>query len=180
MADKGFTFWANMKEAIDVFEGNPVYQFKLYDALTEYGLYGVYPEDDGSLEAKNLIMFVQTLAPSLEKSSGYFRQCAEGGSAGGRRSKVTDEQIESAIESLAVKNGKVPTRAEIVEELNEMYGIKVDAKTVSRRCPDERKKQIVRDKIGTEGQNGDKINVPAEEKWGQNRDMSFVPEKFEF
>ena len=33
MADNSFTFWANMKEAIDVYS-NVEYKYKLYDALT--------------------------------------------------------------------------------------------------------------------------------------------------
>ena len=97
MADNSFTFWANMKEAIDVYEGNPAYQYRMYDALTEYALYGIWPEDDGTMETKSLIMFVQSMVPSIDKSSNFVKKCAESGAAGGRKQKVTDEQIEAAI-----------------------------------------------------------------------------------
>ena len=102
MADNSFTFWGNMKEAIDVYEGNPVYQYRMYDALTEYALYGIWPEDDGTMESKNLIMFVQSMVPSIEKSSNYVKKCAEKGSVGGRKQKISDDQIENAIK-VAIK-----------------------------------------------------------------------------
>lgn len=159
MADNSFTFWANMKEAIDVYEGNPAYQYKMYDALTEYALYGVWPEDDGTFESKNLIMFVQSMVPSIEKSSNFAKKCAESGSIGGRKQKVSDEQIEEAVRAAAVRLQRVPTRAEVVSALKENVGVVIDAKTVSRRCPDERKREIAE---GTLGQNRDKINVPGD------------------
>lgn len=142
MADNSFTFWANMKEAIDVYEGNPAYQYRMYDALTEYGLYGIWPEDDGTFETKNLIMFVQSMAPSLDKSSNFGKKCAESGSAGGRKQKVSDEQVEEAIRSAALKLKKVPTRGEVVLELKELFGVQVDIKTISRRCSDEKKRGL--------------------------------------
>ena len=181
MADNSFTFWGNMKEAIDVYEGNPVYQYRMYDALTEYALYGIWPEDDGTMESKNLIMFVQSMVPSIEKSSNFVKKCAESGAAGGRKQKVTDEQIEAAIIAAACKKNDIPSRIEVVNALKSMTGISIDAKTISRRFPDAKKREIaegtlgqnrdITNVLGTQGQNGDKINVSE----GQ-RDIIDVPE----
>ena len=174
MADNSFTFWANMKEAIDVYEGNPTYQYRMYDALTEYALYGIWPEDDGTMESKNLIMFVQSMVPSIDKSSNFVKKCAESGAVGGRKQKVTDEQIEAAIIAATRKKNSIPSRAEVVDALKVMTGIIIDAKTISRRFPDAKKKEIAEGTLGqnrdinyvpgTQGQNGDKINVSE----GQN------------
>lgn len=178
MAENNFTFWSNMKEAIDAFEGQPEFQYKLYDALTEYGLYGTWPEDDGSMETRSVIMFVQSMVPSLDKSSNYIKKCAESGATGGRNQKIADEQIEDAIAHAArVKNG-VPSRAEVVAAIDELYNVKISAKTISRRCPDEKKKEIAEGTLGqnrdirtkqghvpmSQGQNGDTINVPVSNK----------------
>ena len=182
MADNSFTFWANMKEAIDVYEGNPVYQYRMYDALTEYALYGIWPEDDGTMETKSLIMFVQSMVPSIDKSSNFVKKCAESGAAGGRKQKVTDEQIEAAIIAATRKKNDIPNRADVVDALKVMTGITIDVKTISRRFPDAKKKEIAEETLGqnrditnvqgTQGQNGDKINVSE----GQND----VPNVFNF
>lgn len=170
MVDRSFTFWANMKEAIDVYEGNPEYQYKMYDALTEYALYGNWPEDDGTMEAKNIIMFVQSMVPTIDKSSNYFQKCAEAGASGGRKPKITDEQLKIAVQEATKRKNGVPTRSEVCVEVENLFGIKIDSKTVSRRLNDEKKKEIA---MGTLGQNrdinyvsGDKINVPG--TLGQN------------
>lgn len=149
MADNSFTFWGNMKEAIDVYEGNPVYQYRMYDALTEYALYGIWPEDDGTMESKNLIMFVQSMVPSIEKSSNYVKKCAENGSVGGRKQKISDDQIENAIKVAALNKKSIPSRAEVVEAIKKEYDISIDAKTISRRYPDLKKKEIAESVLGT-------------------------------
>ena len=149
MADNSFTFWGNMKEAIDVYEGNPVYQYRMYDALTEYALYGIWPEDDGTMESKNLIMFVQSMVPSIEKSSNYVKKCAEKGSVGGRKQKISDDQIENAIKVAALNKKSIPSRAEVVEAIKKEYDINIDAKTISRRYPDLKKKEIAESVLGT-------------------------------
>ena len=149
MADNSFTFWGNMKEAIDVYEGNPVYQYRMYDALTEYALYGIWPEDDGTMESKNLIMFVQSMVPSIEKSSNYVKKCAEKGSVGGRKQKISDDQIENAIKVATLNKKGIPSRAEVVEAIKKEYDINIDAKTISRRYPDLKKKEIAESVLGT-------------------------------
>lgn len=171
MADNSFTFWANMKEAIDVYEGNPAYQYRMYDALTEYALYGIWPEDDGTMESKNLIMFVQSMVPSIEKSSNFVKKCAESGAAGGRSQKITDEQLEDSIAAAALKKNGVPSRDEVVEMAKEKYGVTISVKTVSRRFPDDEKKKIAEETLG---QNGDMGHVSGTQR--HNRDIINVSE----
>ena len=191
MADNGFTFWANMKDAIDVYD-DPVYKYKLYDALTEYGLYGIWPEEDDSTESKNITAFIQLLVPSLDKSHNFNKNASESGAVGGRRQKVTDEQLIEAIkEATKIKMG-VPTREEVVDQVKNLFDIKIDKKTVSRRFNDDKKKEIsvsyMRDtgdktyvfegQEMSQGQNGDKINVSNVsgdmETQGQNGDINNV------
>lgn len=164
-----------MKESIDVYEGNPVYQYKLYDALTEYALYGTWPEDDGSLEAKGIIAFVQSMVPSIMKSSSFNKKCAESGAVGGRSEKVSDEQLETGIKDAALKKKGIPTRQEIVNAVKERFGINITVKTVSRRCSDNKKKELVEETLR---QNGDKINVSEGQvmSQGQNEDIINVPD----
>ena len=76
--NNSFTFWANMKEAIDVYQDES-FRYKLYDALTELGLYGVWPEEDGSLENQAIISFLQSMLPTLQRSHNYFKKSAEAG-----------------------------------------------------------------------------------------------------
>lgn len=179
---ESFTFWKNMKETIDSYEGDPVYQYKMYDALTEYAFYNTWPEDDGTLEAKAIIAFVQSMVPSLEKSTDFAKRCSDSGSAGGRKQKVEDEQIFGAIKSATKKLNRVPTRQEVVDEIKSICGIEVSVKTITRRCDDEKKREIAEGTLGqirdisnvpgTQGQNEDKINVSG--------DINNVPPAFDF
>ena len=196
--NNSFTFWSNMKEAIDVYD-DVTYKYKLYDALTEYGLYGVWPEDDGSVEARNIIAFIQLLVPSLDKSHNYSKKVVESGAAGGRKQKTTDEQLVIAIQVAAKNKMGVPTRQEVVDQVSALYGIKVSTKTISRRFSDEEKQSIaleyledIGDKINVpegqnmslaeQGQNRDKIDVPRDKigTQGQNGDTINVPGGFIF
>lgn len=190
--NNSFTFWSNMKDTIDIYD-DVVYKYKLYDALTEYGLYGTWPEDDGTVESKSIIAFVQSLTPSLDKSHNYNKKVAESGAVGGRKQKATDEQLITAIQTAAKIKMGVPTRQEVVDQVSALYDISVSTKTISRRFSDEEKQSIALeylediedktyvpegqnmsqgqnedktdvpnvsgDKMGTERQNGDKINV---------------------
>lgn len=196
--NNSFTFWSNMKETIDVYD-DPVYKYKLYDALTEYGLYKIWPEDDGTLESKSIISFVQSLIPSLNKSHNYDKIVAESGAAGGRKQKVSDDQLITAIQNATKIKMGVPTRQEVVDQVFALYSIKIDTKTISRRFPDEEKQNIalqyledIEDKINvpegqdmSQGQNGDKTDVPnvSGNKMGtegQNGDKINVLESFVF
>ena len=196
--NNSFTFWSNMKDTIDIYD-DPIYKYKLYDALTEYGLYGIWPEDDGSVEAKNIIAFVQSLTPSLDKSHNYNKKVIESGAAGGRKQKTTDDQLIIAIQTAAKIKMGVPTRQEVVDQVSALYGINVSTKTISRRFSDEEKQSIaleyledIEDKINVpegqnlslteQGQNRDKINVPRDKigTQGQNGDIYNVPGGFIF
>lgn len=165
MANNSFTFWSNMKEAIDCYDSNPAFKCKLYDALIEYGLYEVMPEDDGSLEVQSIKAFLQSVSPSLDKSRNYYKEASERGSKGGRQQKITDEQLIEAIERAALLKGDVPTRQEVVDQVPGVTnGVTVSTKTFSRRFSDERKKEIAVRVLTAEGQNGDKtdvLDVPA-------------------
>lgn len=180
MADNHFTFWENMKETIDTYEGNPEYQYRLYDALTEYALYGIWPEEDGTIETKGVIAFVQSMIPSIDKSKNFYNNAAEAGMRGGRAPKVSDDEIKISVEKAAEKKGGIPTRNEVVEALYELTGIRVSTKTISRRLSDAEKREI---SLGTLGQNedisyvpGDKNNVPKNDEG----DISNVPVRFNF
>ena len=151
-----FTFWSNMKDTIDIYD-DVVYKYKLYDALTEYGLYGIWPEDDGSVEAKNIIAFVQSLIPSLDKSHNYNKKVVESGAAGGRKQKITDDQLIVAIQTATKIKKGVPTRQEVVDQVSALYGINVSTKTISRRFSDEEKQSIALEYLEDIE---DKINVP--------------------
>lgn len=139
--NNSFTFWANMKEAIDVYQ-DEAFRYKLYDALTELGLYGVWPEEDGSMENQAIISFLQSMFPTLQKSHNFYKNSAELGAVGGRRQKVTDEQLKQAIAEAALCKGGVPTRNDIVAKLEELTGIRIDVKTISRRITDAQKIEI--------------------------------------
>ena len=175
MANNSFTFWSNMKEAIDCYDSNPAFKCKLYDALIEYGLYEVLPEDDGSLEVQSIKAFLQSVAPSLDKSRNYYKEAAERGSKGGRQQKVSDEELIEAIKKAALVKGDVPTRQEVVDQVPAITnGTTVSTKTFSRRFSDDRKKEIATKVLAEEGHNEDKINVPNVSE-GQNRDITNVP-----
>ena len=140
--NSSFTFWGNMKEAIEVYSDEK-FKYKLYDALTEYALYGIWPEDDGTVESQSIISFVQSLVPSLDKSRNYYEKATENGTKGGKWQKVTDEQIRGAIVEATKELGKAPTRTDIVNKIGQMYGVKVDARTITRRVGDSERKEIV-------------------------------------
>ena len=183
MADNSFTFWENMQDTIEVYN-DPVYKYKMYDALVNYGLYGIWPENDGSSENQNLTAFVQGMVVSLDRSRNYNAKKAEEGANGGRSQKVNDEDFVKCIQGAALRLGRVPKRDEVVDEIFRQTGEKISAKTVSRRFNDAEKKKIALEILG---QNGDKTNVPQGQNnmgghrdikdiEGQNRDISYVSE----
>ena len=140
--NSSFTFWANMKEIIEVYK-DEVFKYKLYDAITEYGLYGVWPEDDGTVETQSIISCVQAVAPSLDKSRGYYDKMAKVGSRGGRKPKITDEQLHQALVEVTRKLKRVPTRAEIVAEVAELFKVDIDIRTISRRVTESDKGKVL-------------------------------------
>lgn len=139
----GFTFWGNMKEAVDKYT-DPVLKYKIYDALTEYGLYGTFPEEheNMSLEEQTISAIVQSFQIPLDKSRNYIENQQQSSVAGGKVKKIEIEQIEEAIKIATRKKGKIPTREDVVAAIKDEYDITVSTKTVSRNCSDERKREI--------------------------------------
>lgn len=168
--DKSFTFWENMKTVIDGFEGFPDTQLKLYDAITEYGLYGIMPEPDGTRETANIIGIVQGMVPSLDNSRNFNQKQSEKGVRGGSARKVEVDEIEGAIKSAAARLGKIPTREQVVAEIEELLGKKISTKTITRNVPNDRLKELAEEILGTKGQ----IDVPKD--IGTKQDISNVPE----
>lgn len=161
MADSSFTFWSNMKETIDRYSNFPEYQLKLYDALTEYGLYGTWPEDDGTKESADLIAFVQGMVPSLDKSRNFTQKCTESGSVGGKNTLYSDENIIKSIQEAAKVKGKVPSRKDVANMYKQLFGGSLCEKTITRRFGDEKKKEIAESYLR------DISNVPGTENMSQ-------------
>lgn len=149
MADNSFTFWSNMKESIDMFE-DPVFKYKLYDALTEFALYGVKPDNDGTQEYMTIMMFLQSMMPSLSKSSNFHKHAGEIGSVGGSNQKYSDNQFYEAIRLAAKQKGKVPDKKDIVKAFNEIYGNAPTDKTVGRRVSQEEIARIALEELNNE------------------------------
>lgn len=181
MANNSFTFWANMKDAIDIYDDDPTFKCKLYDALVEYGLYEVLPEEDGTQETKTIKLFLQTVTPSLDKSRNFYKESAEKGSKGGRRQKISDEELVEAIQKAALTKGGIPTRQEVVDQARILFDdLSLSVKTVSRRFTDAQKKEIALKTLAEEGQNEDITNVSNVPE-RQNGDKTDVPtNKFSF
>lgn len=157
--DNHFTFWESMKDAIDVYEGDYERQFKMYNALAEYGLWGELPEDDGTQLAKDLISFIIPNKMNLDNSRNFLQKQVERGSKGGSARKVEIEEIEGAVKSAAIRLGKVPTRNDVIQEIEELLGKKISLKTISRNVSTERRKELAEEVLrnGTMGQ----LNVPG-------------------
>ena len=148
----GFTFWGNMKEAVEKFT-DPVLKYKLYDAITEYGLYGILPEehDDMTLEEQMINATVQGFVVSLDKSRTYIETQQQKSVAGGKARKITLTEIEEGVRIATRKKGKVPTRDDVVAAIKDEYDITVSTKTVSRNCSDEKKRQIANEVLAAMG-----------------------------
>ena len=132
MAEPGFTFWGNMKEAIDIWDGQPEVKLKLYDALAEYGLYGVEP-DITDKDYAIVKMFLQSMLPTLTKSSNFIKNSAVAGEVGGKNCKYSDDNLIEATRQAAIKLQRVPGRKEIVNEYKSLYGDAPTEKTIGRR-----------------------------------------------
>jgi hypothetical protein len=148
----GFTFWGNMKEAVEKYT-DPVLKYKIYDAITEYGLYGILPEehDNMTLEEQTINATVQSFIVSLDKSRVYNENQQQKSVAGGKVRKIELEEIEEGIRIAAKKKGKIPNRDDVVAAIKEKYNISVSTRTVSRNCNDEHKKQIANEVLAAMG-----------------------------
>lgn len=133
MADNKFTFWDNMKETIEKYS-DPVFKYKCYDALTEYGLYKVLPEDDGTFESQVLIAFCQGFNNALQTNWNFEEKKSEEGKKGGSKELYSDEQLEEVIKAIGIeKCGKSPTLQDLENKSAELYGKHIAQKTFTRR-----------------------------------------------
>jgi len=145
MADNKFTFWDNMKETIEKYS-DPVFKYKCYDALTEYGLYKTLPEDDGTLESQALISLCQSFNKSLETNWEYNEKTEEGGKKGGNHQLYSDENLIKAIEEAGIaKSNHKPTLVELVAKYKELFdeNSKIAGRTFSRRFTEEERNEII-------------------------------------
>ena len=136
MANNGFTFWENMKESIDIFD-DPIMKYKLYDALTEFALYGVRPETSDP-DYFTIMMFLQSVEPSIKKSSNYFKEQQEVSLKGGKNTIYKDEELEEAVREATRLLNKVPKRKDIADACGRLFGKSPSEKTIGRRISDDR------------------------------------------
>lgn len=154
MADNKFTFWENMKETIEKYS-DPVFKYKCYDALTEYGLYKVLPEDDGTFESQVLIAFCQGFNNSLQTNWNFEEKKSDEGKKGGSKETYTDEQLEAVIKAIGIeKGGEGPTLQDLEDKSIELYGKKISNKTFTRRGYDKTKRnEIAKNAYDNENEN---------------------------
>lgn len=126
-----FTFWANMRETIEQNEDIEL-KYKLYSALTNYGLYGIEP-DENDKDYGIIMMLLQSMKLSIDKSKEVSEQKAASGAKGGEKEKITDGQMLNAVVEATKKKNKKPTQNDILEICQELYNINVDRRTLSRR-----------------------------------------------
>ena len=135
MADRHFSFWENMQETIEKYS-DPVFKYKCYDALVEYGLYRTLPEDDGTIESQALISLCQSFTNSLETNWNFSDKKSNEGQKGGSNQTYSNEELKEAIKYAARKKNGIPTLIECVEGYKEVYdkpNSKISGKTFSRR-----------------------------------------------
>ena len=126
-----FTFWANMRETIEQNEDVEL-KYKLYSALTNYGLYGIEP-DENDKDYGIIMMLLQSMKLTIDKSKEVSEQKAASGAKGGEKEKITDGQMLNAVVEATKKKNKKPTQNDILEICQELYNINVDRRTLSRR-----------------------------------------------
>ena len=78
-----FTFWANMRETIEQNEDVEL-KYKLYSALTNYGLYGIEP-DENDKDYGIIMMLLQSMKLTIDKSKEVSEQKAASGAKGGEK-----------------------------------------------------------------------------------------------
>lgn len=126
-----FIFWANMRETIEQNEDVEL-KYKLYSALTNYGLYGIEP-DENDKDYGIIMMLLQSMKLTIDKSKEVSEQKAASGAKGGEKEKITDGQMLNAVVEATKKKNKKPTQNDILEICQELYNINVDRRTLSRR-----------------------------------------------
>lgn len=126
-----FTFWANMRETIEQNEDVEL-KYKLYSALTNYGLYGIEP-DENDKDYGIIMMLLQSMKLTIDKSKEVSEQKAASGARGGEKEKITDGQMLNAVVEATKKKNKKPTQNDVIQMCQELYNITVSRKTLGRR-----------------------------------------------
>lgn len=126
-----FTFWANMRETIEQNEDVEL-KYKLYSALTNYGLYGIEP-DENDKDYGVIMMLLQSMKLTIDKSKEVSEQKAASGAKGGEKEKITDGQMLNAVVEATKKKNKKPTQNDVIQMCQELYNITVSRKTLGRR-----------------------------------------------
>ena len=125
-----FTFWANMRETIEQNDDVEL-KYKLYSALTNYGLYGVEP-DENDKDYGIIMMLLQSMKLTIDKSKEVSQQKAEAGAMGGAQKRIFKEDIEKAIVKTTEDLKRVPTLNEVSATYQKMYGKSISTRSISR------------------------------------------------
>lgn len=125
-----FTFWANMRETIEQNEDVEL-KYKLYSALTNYGLYGIEP-DENDKDYGIIMMLLQSMKLTIDKSKEVSKQKAEAGAAGGAQQRIYKEDIEKAIVKATKDKNGVPTKQQAADAYFKIFGQKISTRALDR------------------------------------------------
>lgn len=125
-----FTFWANMRETIEQ-NDNVELKYKLYSALTNYGLYGIEP-DENDKDYGVIMMLLQSMKLTIDKSKEISQQKAEVGAMGGAKKRIFKEDIEEAIVKATKDLKRVPTLNEVCAVYQKMFSGNISTKSMGR------------------------------------------------
>ncbi len=125
-----FTFWANMRESIEQ-NDNVELKYKLYSALTNYGLYGIEP-DKNDKDYGTIMMLLQSMKITIDKSKEISQQKAEAGAVGGAQKRIFKGDIEKAIVKATEDLKRVPTLKEVCFTYQKIFGKGLTPKSMGR------------------------------------------------
>lgn len=125
-----FTFWANMRETIEQNDSIEL-KYKLYSALTKYGLYGEEPDKDDK-DYGVIMMLLQSMKLTIDKSKEISKQKAEIGAIGGAQKRIFKDDIEEAVVKATKDLKKVPTLKEVSATYQKMFGKNISTKSMGR------------------------------------------------
>lgn len=126
-----FTFWANMRETIEQNEDVEL-KYKLYSALTNYGLYRIEP-DENDKDYGIIMMLLQSMKLTIDKSKEVSKQKAEAGAIGGAQERITKENAEQAVLKAIKDKNDVPTLNEVADAYFKLFGQKASTKSIGRK-----------------------------------------------
>lgn len=125
-----FTFWANMRESIEQ-NDNVELKYKLYSALTNYGLYGIEP-DKNDKDYGTIMMLLQSMKITIDKSKEISQQKAEAGAVGGAKKRIMHDDVEKAVVQATKDKNDVPTQKEVAEAYLKLFGQTVSTRSLTR------------------------------------------------